>query len=149
MNYKRLAINDFKNRMRSCVFWNRQIINLNQEIEDINYALEGTSAMKFNFDGIELEPDSKKLHKQRIALYDKQNILIKEIEKYENYFRELSEQFNQLSNEMQEIIFYVYVLEKKISTYATKKHMSDITLKRKIDEEIISVLPKIDTRYKE
>lgn len=135
--------------MRSCSFWNRMIITLNQQIEDINYEIGGTGAMEFNFDGIETTPDDKRLHRRRIALYDKQNELIKEIEKYEAYFEELSNEFNQLSKEMQEIIFRVYVLNEKISDIALEKHISVRTLKRKIDSSIISVFPKIGTRYTE
>lgn len=134
MDLEKLAINDLKNRLKSAVFWNRQIITLNEEIETINYILEGTSTKELKFDNIQNEPDIRAMHRHRIHLYDKQAKLIKEVEKFEMYFKELEVVLNKIPKDIRDAIIRVYVFNENQEQVAREMFWERTTLLYNIDK---------------
>lgn len=134
------AINAFKNMLKASIFWNKYIISINDEIEQIFYILMNVSPVKLNFDNVSNIKDYKQIHEKRIYLYDKINELENEKEKYINYFKDLEVVFKYFDTDMKNIILKIYYLQERYSDVAKEVFMSTRKLKYEVDKSILFAL---------
>lgn len=135
---EREVILSFKNTLKASVFWNKYIISLNEEIEQIIYILMNISPPNIDLNNVINLRDYEKVHLKRIELYDKINELEKEKEKYQNYFLDLEETFQYLNSDMKNIIIKIYYLQERYSDVSKEVYMSTRSLKYEVDKQILS-----------
>ena len=134
---KREKEEDIKHVIRKfcdCSYYNKKIIHINNELEEIENELIGVSSL--NNKEYYIENKKPFTHQRNIELIYKEQELIEKRDRYSNKILKLENLIESLSNEVKEYVILLYILPNRHSDVAKEKNFSRQALYKKINKEI-------------